>query len=95
MSRDTYIPQFLDEPERFLIFTPDELVAVVAPLALCTVFINFAIGLVMAVAAFAGLRKLKRGGGLHRLLWRLYWHLPADVLRLRASPPTHLRELAG
>lgn len=95
MSRETYIPQYLDEPERFLIFTPDELVAVVAPLALCTVLLNFAVGLVCALAAFFGLRKLKQGGGLHRLLWTLYWHAPTDVLRLKGSPPSHLRELAG
>ena len=95
MSRDTYIPQYLDEPERFFIFTPDELIVAVAPLALCTVFLNFAVGLAVAVAAFAGLRKLKQGGGLHRLLWILYWHAPGDVLRLKGAPPSHLRELAG
>lgn len=95
MSRDTYIPQYLDEPERFFIFTPDELIAVAAPLAVATVVLNFAVGLVVAVLAFVALRKLKQGGGLHRLLWRLYWHIPTDVLRMRGSPPSHLRELAG
>lgn len=95
MSRDTYIPQYLDEPERFFVFTPDELVAVALPLAICTVVLNFAIGLGIAVVAFIGLRKLKQGGGLHRLLWLLYWHIPTDVLRLKGSPASHLRELAG
>ena len=95
MSRDTYIPQYLDEPERFFVFTPDELVAVVTPLAICTVVVNFAIGLVMAAGAFVLLRKLKQGGGLHRLLWVLYWYLPTDILRLKGSPASHLRELAG
>jgi conjugal transfer pilus assembly protein TraL len=95
MSRDTYIPQYLDEPERFFVFTPDELIAVVTPLAISTVVANFAVGLAVATGAFVLLRKLKQGGGLHRLLWILYWHLPADVLRLKGSPPSHLRELAG
>lgn len=95
MSRETYIPQYLDEPERFFVFTPDELLVVVAPLAICTVVLNFAVGLAIGVLAFVGLRKLKQGGGLHRLLWVLYWYVPTDVLRLKGSPPSHLRELAG
>ena len=95
MSRETFIPQYLDEPERFFIFTPDELISVVAPLAIGTVVFNFAIGLVVALAVFLGLRKAKQGGGLHRLLWLAYWRLPGHLLRLKGSPPSHLRELAG
>jgi conjugal transfer pilus assembly protein TraL len=95
MSRDSYIPQYLDEPERFFIFTPDELVVVVGPLAICTVLANFAVGLVIGAGAFIALRKLKQGGGLHRLLWILYWYVPTDVMRLKGSPASHLRELAG
>jgi conjugal transfer pilus assembly protein TraL len=95
MSRDTYIPQYLDEPERFFIFTPDELVIVVVPLLLGTVLANFVVGLVIGLALFFALRKLKQGGGLHRLLWVGYWFLPTDVLRLKATPASHLREMAG
>jgi conjugal transfer pilus assembly protein TraL len=57
--------------------------------------LNFAVGLLTAGLAFVALRKLKQGGGLHRLLWILYWYVPTDVLRLKGSPPSHLRELAG
>lgn len=95
MSRDSYIPQYLDEPERFFIFTPDELVVVAFSLAICTVMLNFAVGLIVAATGFLALRKMKQGGGLHRLLWSLYWYVPSDVLRLKGSPPSHLRELAG
>jgi conjugal transfer pilus assembly protein TraL len=95
MSRETYIPQHLDEPERFFIFTPDELFVVVIPLAVGTVLANFLIGLIVATGVFMAIRKLKQGGGLHRLLWIAYWYVPSDVLRLKASPPSHLRELAG
>lgn len=93
--RETYIPQYLDEPERFFIFTPDELLTLVVPLALVTVLVNFAVALAVAGAGLFALRKLKQGGGLHRLLWVLYWHAPADVLGLKGSPSSHLRELAG
>ncbi|WP_062095430.1 MULTISPECIES: type IV conjugative transfer system protein TraL [unclassified Caulobacter] len=95
MSKETYIPQYLDEPERFLIFTPDELIAVVIPLAICTVVLNFAYGLGLSAIIFIALRKMKQGGGLQRLLWIGYWLLPADVTRLKATPPSHLREMAG
>lgn len=95
MSKESYIPQYLDEPERFLIFTPDELIAVVVPLAICTVVLNFAYGLVIAGIIFWCLRKVKQGGGLQRLLWIGYWLLPADVTQLKATPPSHLREMAG
>jgi conjugal transfer pilus assembly protein TraL len=95
MSRDTFIPQYLDEPERFFIFTPDELMVVVIPLAIGTIVANFLIGLVVAGGVFLALRKLKQGGGLQRLLWIAYWYAPTDVLRLKAMPASHLRELAG
>lgn len=95
MSRETFIPQYLDEPERFFIFTPDELFSVVIPLAVGTVAVNFAVGLFIATGIFLVLRKAKQGGGLHRLLWLAYWHVPGDLLRLKASPASHLRELAG
>ncbi|WP_293682275.1 type IV conjugative transfer system protein TraL [uncultured Phenylobacterium sp.] len=81
--------------ERFFIFTPDELFSVVIPLAVGTVVVNFAVGLFVASGIFLVLRKAKQGGGLHRLLWLAYWHVPGDLLRLKASPASHLRELAG
>jgi len=93
--RETYIPQYLDEPERYLVFTPDELVAVVFPLAIGTMAANFLWGLLAAGLAFWSLRKFKQGGALHRVLWRAFWVLPSDLFRLKATPPSHLRFLAG
>lgn len=93
--RDSVIPQYLDEPERYFIFTPDELGVVILPLGILTVMANFLVGLVVAVLAFAAFRKFKKGQGLHRLMLAAYWVFPSDILRLRATPPSHLRELAG
>lgn len=93
--RDTYIPQYLDEPERYLLFTPDELMAVVMPLAILTLLVNFLAGLAVAAFAFWALRKFKQGGALHRVVWRAYWILPSELFRLKATPPSHLRCLAG
>lgn len=95
MSRESYIPQHLDEQERYLVFTPDELFVVVLPLMILTFVANFAIGLVVAMVAFMALRKFKKGAGLNRLFWVAYWLLPSDIFRLKATPSSHLRELAG
>jgi conjugal transfer pilus assembly protein TraL len=93
--RESIIPQHLDEPERYFIFTPDELGVVIMPLGVGTVFFNFVIGLGAASAAFYALRKFKKGQGLHRLVRIAYWVLPSELLRFKATPPSHLRELAG
>ena len=93
--KDSYIPQHLDEPERYLVFTPDELVILVLPIAILTIVANFLIGLVVGMAGVWLLRKVKKGAGLSRLLWMAYWLLPSDAFGLKATPPSHLRELAG
>lgn len=93
--RESYIPQYLDEPERYIIFTPDELFIVAGSLLLCTVIANFAIGLGLAAFGFWAIRKFKKGSSLHRMKWAAYWLLPADLLRLKATPPSYLRHLAG
>jgi conjugal transfer pilus assembly protein TraL len=95
MSKEDYIPQYLDEPERYIVFTPDEAIAAIVPLAVLSALANFAIGLVGAAAAVLALRKFKEGGPLHRLLWRAYWLAPPGVLKTKATPPSHLRQLAG
>ena len=93
--RDSVIPQYLDEPERYFIFTPDELGVVLLPLGVLTVFSNFLMGLVAGIACFVAFRNFKKGQGLHRLTRMAYWVLPSDLLKLKATPPSHLRELAG
>jgi conjugal transfer pilus assembly protein TraL len=95
MSQDSYIPQHLDEPERYIFFTADEGLALVVPAALLTLFSNFLVGLLLGGACVIALRRFKQGGPLTRLLWRLYWITPSALLGLRATPASHLRLLAG
>lgn len=90
-----YIPQNLDQPERYLFFTADELFVVVAPLMILTVVANFLIGLIVGAFGFWVLRKFKQGASLHRIMWMGYWLLPSEVWRLQATPPSHIREMAG
>lgn len=93
--QDSYIPQSLDVPERYLIFTADELIAVVVPLLVCIILSNFLIGLLASGTILWVLRQFKRGGSLNRLKWGAYWILPSDAFRLKATPPSYLREMAG
>ncbi|NEX91220.1 type IV conjugative transfer system protein TraL [Caulobacter sp. 17J65-9] len=94
-SKDAYIPQSLDEPTRYLVFTADELMVIILPLVVCTVTLNFVIGLVAGLSLLWLLRKFKQGSSLHRLLWAAYYALPSYIFRFKATPPSHLRELAG
>lgn len=93
--QDSYIPQSLDVPERYLIFTADELIVVAVPLLICIIVFNFLIGLLASGTILWVLRQFKRGGSLNRLKWRAYWILPSDAFRLKATPPSYLREMAG
>lgn len=93
--QDSYVPQSLDVPERYLIFTADEMIAVVVPLLICIILFNFLIGLLASGTILWILRQFKRGGSLNRLKWGAYWILPSDAFRLKATPPSYLREMAG
>jgi conjugal transfer pilus assembly protein TraL len=92
---DTRIPQYLDEPERYFIFTPDELIVVVVPLGLLTVLVNFVVGLLVGFACFWALRRLKKGGSLTKLLWLMFWLLPYEVVGLKKTPPAQHRLMVG
>lgn len=92
---NTRIPQHLDEPERYFIFTPDELIAVVVPLLVLTIVTNFLVGVLVGASAFWVLRRLKRGGGLNHLLWAAYWLLPSSTFGLKQTPPSDERLLVG
>jgi len=95
MASTTFIPGYLDEPERFIIFTPDEAVAAAAPVAILGTLVNYPTGLVAAALCILGLRRLKQGGALNRILWAVYWLFPAAILKLKASPPAQIRYFAG
>lgn len=95
MSSPYFIPSYLDEPERFIIFTPDEALAAAVPVGVLGVVVNYPTGLVVAVVAIAVLRKLKQGGSLNRILWAMYWLFPQGILKLDASPPAQIRYFAG
>ena len=85
------IPRRLDDPERWLFWTFDEAAALLGPAVLGLAANRFVMGLVAGIAGWLVLRRVKRGGGANIALYALYWFLPEFVLRLRATPPSHVR----
>lgn len=95
MSKNTYIPQYLLEPTRYIFFTADEFAAILLPTAIVGIFGSILGGMAAGAASLWCLRKLKSGGPLSRVIWRMYWLFPPNVSRTKATPPSHLRYLAG
>lgn len=93
--KDTYIPQHLDVPTRYMFFTSDELAVCFFPLAAGTILFNFLVGGIGALVSLFVLRKLKKGTSLSEIMDRLYWLMPGEFFRLKDTPPSYLRELAG
>ncbi len=89
------IPRRLDDPERWLFWTMDEAAALMGPAVLGLAANEFVMGLVAGVGGWVLLRRVKRGGGANIAHYALYWFLPEFALRLRATPPSHLRRFAG
>ena len=55
----------------------------------------FVPGLIAGVGGWLLLRRVKRGGGANIARYALYWFFPDFVLRLKATPPSHVRRLVG
>ena len=89
------IPRRLDDPERWLFWTVDEAAALMGPALLGLAANAFAAGLVAGVCGWLLLRRAKRGGGGDIARHALYWFLPDFVLRLKRTPPSHLRRFVG
>lgn len=89
------IPQYLDEPERILVFTPDEFVLVVICLGAGVLTGHFLIGLIAAFFLWQGVQKAKAGLSLRRLMGRLYWLFPPAMMGLKRSPDSAMREWVG
>jgi conjugal transfer pilus assembly protein TraL len=93
--KDSYIPQHLDVPTRYVFFTSDELVFAVVPVAISIFFNAIILGLIAAGVAVWAIRKVKQGTSLSRIYDRAYWLLPARLFQFKDTPGSDLRDLAG
>ena len=75
--------------------TVDEAAALMGPALLGLAANQFVPGLIAGVGGWLLLRRVKRGGGANIARYALYWFLPDFVLRLKATPASHLRRFVG
>jgi conjugal transfer pilus assembly protein TraL len=86
------IPQHLDEPFKLILWTIDELCALLLPfLILMFCFNSPILGLIIGGVLLSILKKLKGEQGHFFLHHVLYWYLPS-FLAFKKTPPSHLRE---
>tara|TARA_R110002072_G_scaffold56247_1_gene145807 strand:- start:530 stop:814 length:285 start_codon:yes stop_codon:yes gene_type:complete len=91
----TQIHQHLDEPERILVFTPDEFILVIVVAIIGFAMGHLLLGLGGAFLAWQLVQKAKAGLSLRRLLGRMYWILPPVMLGMKRSPDSVFREWVG
>ena len=94
MDRYT-IHSHLDDPELIGFWTLDEFLAMIIPFAWGILSQHIFIGLISSVLAWWGLRKLKAGRAVSWIIHSAYWYLPGAFMGLKATPPSHLRLMAG
>lgn len=84
------IPRRLDEPERWMFWTVDEALIMMAPLILGMMAGHLAAGAGIGIGGFLALRRAKGNGQANLGLYALYWFLPG-VFGFKATPPSCVR----
>lgn len=90
-----YIPRYIDEPTKIILWTVDEFIAFIVPFLILFLCFNAPITAVAvgAVLVFA-LKKVKGEQG-HCFVWHIvYWYLP-DVVKFKQTPPSFMRDFIG
>ena len=100
MSEAVYVPRFLNERERVLIFDMIELVTVLGFFGVGIAFKSAGAGIVLGITGFLFSRWCKRRGYFEILPNILYGYLPEWLMRvlhfkLQGTPPAHFRMLTG
>lgn len=89
------IPMHLDDPELIGLWTLDEFLAMVIPFTWGILTQHIVYGIVFAMLGWWSLRKAKAGRATSWIFHMAYWYLPAEFMRLRATPPSHFRLMVG
>ena len=90
-----YIPRYLDEPTKIILWTIDEFLCFIIPFA--TLFLCFNAPVSAMVIGFAMvflLRRIKGEQGNCYLYHLMYWHLP-NIVKLKTTPPSFIRQFIG
>lgn len=91
-----YIPRRLDDPDRFFIWTVDELGIICIPFVLGIMWGFIASGFIAGILSYLGWKKLKGNDNINFAIYLIYWYLPAHhLLSLKVTPPSHTRFFVG
>jgi conjugal transfer pilus assembly protein TraL len=89
-----YIPRYLDDPERWLFWSMDEAIMIIAPLIFGIYMGNLLISLVASFILYTSWRKIKGTEQANLAVYAFYWFFPKALTRL-ASPPSYIRSYIG
>lgn len=84
------IPRRLDEPERWMFWTVDEALIMLAPSVFGMMAGFLAIGAGIGLAGFLALRRAKGNGQANLGLYALYWFFP-NIFGFKATPSSCVR----
>lgn len=91
-----YIPRRLDDPDRFFIWTVDELGIICTPFILGIAWGYFATGFAVGIGLYLLWKKVKGIDGINFANALIYWYLPSQrLLGFRLTPPSYIRFFVG
>jgi len=90
-----YIPKHLDDPERWLFWTVDEALILIAPFFLGVMMDFYLIGIVMSITLYLLYKKFKSTGADNLIQYLIYWYFPKWLSGLKATPPSYIRTYIG
>lgn len=89
------IPKHIDAPFRIFLLTIDEFLLLVLPIVvLGFVFNQMVLGFCLGFIGLFAIKKFKGEQGHNYLIKLAYWYLP-NIIRLHATPPSHVRTYLG
>lgn len=90
-----YIPRYLDEPTRIILWSVDEFIGFFLPFLVLFLYFNSPIMAVMVgIIMVLALKKIKGEHGHYFILNIIYWYLP-KIIKFKHTPPSHLRNFIG
>lgn len=89
------VPEFLNEPEKFIKWTMTEICIFLGPLFVVGFFFSWILGLSLSLALYKGLRMLTQGPYGDLLAAVDYWFMPFSRRRYKAIAPSHIKEWIG
>ena len=99
MSNDLelyYIPKRLDDPERVMFFSSDEMMVLVIPFIIIYFVLDmFIIAILVSSALCFWWKKFKGGDQANLHLYAMYWYYPAELMGLKATPKSYIRTYYG